>query len=126
MIRPKPLLLMEYPQPVYCAFMTPTRKKPISLRMLNETFVPDERKIELRKRLRRLQGQVAGVERMLNENRGCVDILTQASAAQEALRGFSRVMVLNYLERCATEAFKEGRQDDVYDDLMKVIFKLAR
>ena len=69
---------------------------------------------------------MAGVGRMLDENRRCMDILTQVSATQEALRGFSRVMVLNYLERCATEALKEGRQDDVYDDLMKVIFKLAR
>lgn len=106
--------------------MVRTPKKPIALRLLNETFVPDERKAELRRRLKRLQGQVAGVERMLNDNRACMDILTQVSAAHEALRGFSRVMVLNYLERCATEALREGRQHDVYDDLMKVIFKLAR
>ena len=63
---------------------------------------------------------------MLDENRPCMDILTQVSATHEALRGFSRVMVLNYLERCAGEALKDGRQADVYDDLMKVIFKLAR
>ena len=106
--------------------MVQTRKKPIALRLLNETFVPDSRKAALRKRLKRLQGQVAGVERMLDENRACMEILTQVSAAHEALRGFSRIMVLNYLEKCATEALKEGRQDDVYDDLMKVIFKLAR
>ena len=106
--------------------MVRNRRKPIALRLLNDTFVPDERKAELRKRLKRLQGQVAGVERMLNANRPCMDILTQVSAAHEALRGFSRVMVLNYLERCATDALKDGRQEDVYDDLMKVIFKLAR
>lgn len=94
--------------------------------MLNETFVPDERKAELRRRLKRLKGQVTGVERMLDQNRACMEILAQVSATQEALRGFSRVMVLNYLEKCATEALKEGRPDNVYDDLMKVIFKLAR
>ena len=106
--------------------MVQNRKKSVALRILNEAFVPDERKADLRRRLKRLEGQVAGVGRMLDENRRCMDILTQVSATQEALRGFSRVMVLNYLERCATEALKEGRQDDVYDDLMKVIFKLAR
>lgn len=106
--------------------MATRRQKALPLRVLQETFVPDERKGELRKRLRRLQGQVAGLERMLGENRACLDILTQVSAAQEALRGFSRVMVLNYLERCATEALKEGRQEEVYDDLTRVIFKLAR
>ena len=102
------------------------KQKALALRVLQETFVPDERKVELRKRLKRLHGQVAGLERMLGENRACTDILTQVSAVQEALRGFSRVMVLNYLERCATEALKAGRQREVYNDLMKIIFKLAR
>lgn len=106
--------------------MVTVSRKAIPLRLLENTFVPDERKAELRRRLKRLRGQVAGVERMLDENRPCMDILTQVSATQEALRGFSRIMVLNYLEKCATEALKEGRQREVYDDLMKVVFRLAR
>jgi DNA-binding FrmR family transcriptional regulator len=92
--------------------------------VLNETFVPDERKAELRSRLGRIQGEVSGVGRMLDENKPSMDILTPA--AQEALRGFSRIMVLNYLEKRATAAVREGRQDDVYEDLMRVIFRLAR
>lgn len=106
--------------------MVTVSQKAIPLRLLEDTFVPDERKAELRKRLKRLRGQVEGVERMLDENRPCMEILTQVSATQEALRGFSRVMVLNYLEKCATESLKQGRQREVYDDLMKVIFRLAR
>ena len=102
------------------------KRKTIPLRLLTETYVPDGRKAELRKRLKRGQGQVSGIRRMLDDNRPCMDILVQVTAAQEALRGFSRVMVLNYLEKCARDAVKEGRQEDVYDDLMKVIFKLAR
>ena len=102
------------------------RPKSVPLRLLTETYVPDERKIELRKRLVRVQGQVGGIGRMLDENRPCMDILVQVTAAQGALREFSRAVVLNYLEKCATDALKEGRQDDVYADLMKVIFKLAR
>ena len=54
-----------------------------ALRVLNEAFVPDERKAEVRKRLARLKGQVEGVDRMLTQNRPCVEILTQISAAQE-------------------------------------------
>ena len=106
--------------------LVPSKRKTIPLRLLTETFVPDERKAELRKRLKRAQGQVSGIGRMLDDNRPCMDILVQVTAAQEALRGFSRVMVLNYLEKCATDALREGRQEGVYDDLMKVIFKLAR
>lgn len=85
----------------------------------------DDRKVEVRKRLARVGGQVEGIERMLAENRPCVEILTQISAAQEALRGVGRVMVRNYLERCAAAAIKGGREHEVYDELMNVIFKLT-
>ena len=97
-----------------------------SLRIVNEAFVPDERKQEIRDRLRRLRGQVDGMERMLDANRPCIEILTQIASGQEALKGVGRLMMRNYLERCATEAIKSGRQEQVFDELMDVIFKLAR
>ena len=96
------------------------------MKVLNDAFVPDERKAEVRKRLARLRGQVEGIERMLDQNRPCVEILTQISAAQEALRGAGRVMVRNYLERCASAGIKAGREREVYDEMMNVIFKLTR
>ena len=102
------------------------QRKTVALRLLEQTFVPDERKAELRKRLARTKGQLEGVERMLAGNRPCLEILTQVSAAQEAIRGVGRVMVRNYLERCAAEAIKAGREQEVYDELMDVIFKLTR
>lgn len=63
---------------------------------------------------------------MLDQDRPCVEILTQISAAHEALRAAGRVMVRNYLERCVSSAIKAGREQEVYDELMDVIFKLAR
>jgi len=102
----------------------PNRK--LTLRILDEAFVPDERKAEVRNRLARAKGQLQGVERMLSENRPCVEVLTQIAATQEALRGAGRVMVRNYLERCAAAAIKAGREQEVYDELMDVIFKLTR
>lgn len=101
-------------------------KKGVALRILDQAFVPDERKTEIRNRLARVKGQVEGVERMLAENRPCLEILTQIAAAQEALRGVGRVMVRNYLERCAAAGIKAGREQEVYDELMDVIFKLTR
>lgn len=97
-----------------------------ALRILNEAFVPDDRKAEVRKRLARVKGQLAGIERMLGENRPCVEILTQISAAQEALRAAGRIMARNYLERCATAGIKAGREQEVYDEVMDVVFKLTR
>jgi DNA-binding FrmR family transcriptional regulator len=100
--------------------------KPVTLRVLNEAYVADDRKDEIRRRLKRLRGQVDGLERMLDTNRPCVDILTQVAAAQQALRGVGKLMTRNYLETCATEAFKQGREQDVYDELMNIIFKLTK
>ena len=96
------------------------------LRILNEAFVPDERKAEIRARLNRMKGQLDGVERMLDQDRPCLEILTQLSAAQEALRGVGRVMARNYFERCASAAIKAGREREVYDELMEIVFKLSR
>jgi CsoR family transcriptional regulator, copper-sensing transcriptional repressor len=97
-----------------------------SLRVVNDLFVPDERKSEVRKRLARLKGQLEGIERMLAQDRPCVAILTQISAAQEALRGVGKVMVRNYLERCAGRAIKAGREHEIYEEVMDVIFKATR
>jgi DNA-binding FrmR family transcriptional regulator len=97
-----------------------------ALRIINEAFVPDERKAELRTRLKKAKGQVEGIERMLEDDRPCLEILTQIAAAQEALKGVGRLMVRNYLERCAATAIRAGREGEVYDELMDVVFKLTR
>jgi len=117
--------LTVYPVGYIMSLMT-RRTARTPLRLTREAFVPDERKAELRKRLARLKGQVEGVERMLEQNRPCADILTQISAAQEALRGASRVMVRNYLEKCATTAIREGREQEVYDEVMDLVFRVSR
>ncbi len=94
--------------------------------IVRHAYVSPERKGEIGQRLRRLKGQVEGLERMLEDDRPCLDILTQVAAAQEALRGAGRLMVRNYLETCATAALKAGKAGQVYDELMDVVFKLVR
>ena len=97
-----------------------------TLEVLNETFVPDERKQAIRGRLKRVRGQVDGLERMLDKNRPCVEILTQVAAAQQALRGVGKLVVRNYLEQCALSAIKSGHEEEVFDELMNIVFKLTR
>jgi CsoR family transcriptional regulator, copper-sensing transcriptional repressor len=60
------------------------------------------------KRLRRIEGQVRGIQRMVEEERYCPDILVQIASIQEALRGVSREVMRNHLRHCAAEAAKEG------------------
>src|SRR5919206_4032874 len=59
-------------------------------------------------RLRRIEGQVRGLQRMVEEERYCADVLMQVSSVQEALRGVSRTLLHNHLRHCATEAIRSG------------------
>ena len=60
------------------------------------------------KRLRRIEGQVRGLQKMVEEDRYCPDIITQIASVQEALRGVGRQLLRNHLKHCATTAIKKG------------------
>lgn len=77
-------------------------------------------------RLNRIEGQVRGLKKMVQEDRYCVEILTQVSSVQEALRGFTKFMMRNYLETCVTKAIRSADSDGIYDELMDVIFKYSK
>jgi len=73
-------------------------------------------------RLRKVSGQVAGITRMVEDDRYCVDVLQQLSAVTSAVEATSKVVVRNYLERCVTDAINGG-DPLIYDELMRVVFK---
>src|SRR5690242_1971624 len=72
-----------------------------------------------RNRLRRIEGQIRGIEKMVEDDRYCADIIVQIAAVQEALRGVARALMRNHLQHCATHAIKgtptEARA--MYDEL---------
>ncbi len=76
-------------------------------------------------RLKRIEGQVRGLERMLEEDAYCPDILNQASAVNSALNSFSRTLLCSHLHTCVTEDIRAGR-DEAADELMEVLRKLMR
>jgi CsoR family transcriptional regulator, copper-sensing transcriptional repressor len=81
------------------------------------------------KRLRRIEGQVRGLQRMVEEDRYCTDILTQVSSVQEALRAVARALMRNHLTHCATHALKSGSTEEkeaMYEELLELIYKNAR
>ena len=80
---------------------------------------------DLMNRLKRIEGQVRGLQRMLEEDAWCPDILTQASAVQSAMSGFCRVLLANHLHSCVTEDIRAGR-DEAVDELMETLKKLMR
>lgn len=79
-------------------------------------------------RLRRIEGQVRGLQKMVDEERWCADILTQVASVQEALRGVSRELMRNHLKHCTASAARVGatEADAAYDEIVELMFKFAR
>ena len=80
-------------------------------------------------RLRRIEGQVRGLQKMVEEERYCADVITQVSSVQEALRGVSRSLLRNHLQHCATSAIRSGdpaAAEAMYDELVDLMFRGAR
>ena len=80
------------------------------------------------KRLRRIEGQVRGLQRMVDEDRYCADILTQIASVQEALRGVGRELMRNHLKHCASSAIRagEGEAEAMYDELIDLMYRHLR
>jgi CsoR family transcriptional regulator, copper-sensing transcriptional repressor len=88
---------------------------------------PDAKERNL-KRLRRIEGQVRGLQKMVDEDRYCADILTQISSVHEALRSVGRELMRNHLKHCATSAISAGPEQagEMYDELVELIYKHSR
>jgi DNA-binding FrmR family transcriptional regulator len=81
------------------------------------------------KRLRRIEGQVRGLQKMVEEDRYCPDILTQISSVQEALRAVGRELMRNHLKHCATQVIRSGdgeAAEATYDELIEMIYRHSR
>lgn len=80
------------------------------------------------RRLRRIEGQVRGLQRMVDEERYCADILTQISSVHEALRAVARELLRNHLKHCASDAIRRGADDaeSMYDELVELMHKHSR
>ena len=79
-------------------------------------------------RLRRIEGQVRGLQRMVEEDRYCADILTQISSVHEALRAVGRELMRNHLKHCASAAIRTGEDEAnaMYDELVELMYRHTR
>ncbi len=81
------------------------------------------------KRLRRIEGQVRGLQKMVEEDRYCADIITQIASVQEALRGVARNLMKNHLHHCAAKALQSGKKEEteaMYNELLELIYTHLR
>ncbi len=93
-----------------------------------ELIMPAARQ-DAAQRLSRIEGQIKGIRKMVEEGRYCVEVLGQISAVHEALRGVGKLIMRNYLENCVTHSLRSGskkKAEETYGELMDVVYKFAK
>ena len=76
-------------------------------------------------RLSRIEGQIRGIKRMVEEDAYCIDILIQAAAANAALNSFNKELLSEHIKTCVTNDIKAGKEETV-DELVETIQKLMK
>ena len=76
-------------------------------------------------RLKRIEGQVRGIQSMLEKNAYCTDILTQVAAVNAALNSFNKVLLADHIRTCVADNIREGN-DEVVDELVTTLQKLMK
>lgn len=91
------------------------------------SMTPDTQE-KAKKRIRRIAGQVAGIERMIDADRYCVDVLLQVAAVRAALDGIGKLLLRSHVETCVADAIESGRPKErkvKIAELMEVFSKFA-
>lgn len=84
-----------------------------------------ERKL-LINRLNRIEGQVRGIKKMVEADTYCTDILTQVSAIQSALNAFNTKLLTNHIKTCVVNDIKDGKEDEIMEELMQTLKKIMK
>jgi DNA-binding FrmR family transcriptional regulator len=87
-------------------------------------YVKDKQQIEAR--LSRIEGQVRGLRKMVDEDRYCIDVLTQVSAVQSALESVALLLLRDHTEHCVAEAIRSGEGGDKVRELSEAVERLVR
>ncbi|MBP5750220.1 MAG: metal-sensing transcriptional repressor [Firmicutes bacterium] len=81
---------------------------------------------DLLNRLRRIEGQVRGVEKMVEEGAYCPDIMVQVSAINSALNSFNKVLLASHMKSCVVEDIQAGKGDEAIDELAALLQKVMK
>jgi CsoR family transcriptional regulator, copper-sensing transcriptional repressor len=84
------------------------------------------RKEDLRARLRRIEGQVRGLQRMVDEDQYCIDILTQLNSATAALRAVGMGLLDDHVRHCVRESLEQGSGDEKVEELIAAVARFAK
>jgi DNA-binding FrmR family transcriptional regulator len=82
-------------------------------------------KKDLQDRLRRIEGQVRGIQRMVDEDQYCIDILTQLNSATAALRSVGMGLLDDHVRHCVKDSIETGRGDEKVEELLAAVARFA-
>ncbi|MFM8943907.1 MAG: metal-sensitive transcriptional regulator [Actinomycetota bacterium] len=85
-----------------------------------------ERRDDLGDRLRRIEGQVRGLQRMVEDEAYCIDVLTQVNAVTAALRSVGIELLDDHVRHCVTESIERGRGGEKVEELLAAVARFAR
>ena len=83
-------------------------------------------KDDVQRRLRRIEGQVRGLQRMVQEETYCIDVLTQVSSVIAALRAVSLGLLDDHVRHCVTESIAQGEGEQRVEELMAAVARFAK
>jgi CsoR family transcriptional regulator, copper-sensing transcriptional repressor len=83
-------------------------------------------KVRIQSRFRRIEGQVRGIQKMVDEDRYCIDVLTQVNAARAALESVALQLLADHTEHCVAEAIRSGGGTKKVQDLNEAVERLVR
>lgn len=92
-------------------------------------MISAEEKVKLTNRLRRIAGQVSAIERMIDSDTYCIDVLTQIAAANGALGKVGQIMLERHIQTCVIDAMQTGtkkQRQDKLDELISIFRKFSR
>jgi DNA-binding FrmR family transcriptional regulator len=93
---------------------------------INRQYHYAKEKDALVTRMRRIEGQAKGIEKMIEDNRYCIDIVQQINALSSAADEVALIVLQNHIEGCVTDAIIERRGDDYIKELMATIRKAIK
>lgn len=89
-------------------------------------MINEETKQDALTRLKKIEGQIRGVMKMVENEKYCIDIINQVTAAEKALRGVSRIIMKRHVESCVASAISLGQGQQAIDELVDTIYKVGK
>lgn len=88
-------------------------------------YMEDKNKEKVLRRLKLIEGQTRGLQKMIEDDKYCIDVITQTSAVKQGLSNVEDILLENHLSRCVHDQVRTGQKDKTKDEIIKV-YKLKR